>query len=87
MKFRNELVNKEDRYAIGVEVDSGRYFLSIPVRNQMVEYSEFYEIDESEFLEFKENILLALPLVDKCRKHENDDNLIIPPSHNRGEAF
>ncbi|MGM3225992.1 hypothetical protein [Dickeya zeae] len=87
MKFKNESVNGEDRYAIGIELDSGKYFISIPVRNKFIEYSEFYEIDKNEFLEFKKEIALAIPLAEKCRRHENDNKLILPPPDDRGEAF
>ncbi|WP_412528654.1 hypothetical protein [Burkholderia lata] len=84
MKFKDIFFSKEDRYSVGVELDSGRYYLSIPVSNGMVDYEEYYEITESQAKEFSENKVLANDFANKCRNRLVDDSLIIKPGANRG---
>jgi hypothetical protein len=47
MKFEATHFSKEDRYWLGKEVDSRRYYLGIPVSNPMVDYIECYWIDDN----------------------------------------
>ncbi|KRW61095.1 hypothetical protein AO726_07090 [Pseudomonas sp. TTU2014-080ASC] len=86
MIFKDLLVCREQRYSIGVEEVTGKYYLSIPVSNRMIDYEEYYEIDNHEFNTFIDNPLLALPLVEKCRKREVDSRLLIKPGSDRGVA-
>ncbi|WP_126356004.1 hypothetical protein [Cedecea lapagei] len=87
MKFIDAVVSREHYFAIGVEELSGRFYLTIPVSLGVVDYSEYYEITSCEFEKFKSDILLAIPLAEKCRRRENDDNIMIPPPSNRGSAI
>ncbi|AXK63205.1 MULTISPECIES: hypothetical protein [Burkholderia] len=84
MKFKDIFFSREDRYAIGVELDSGTYYLSIPFVNGMVDYEEYYEITESQAKGFSENKALANEFADKCRNRLMDDSLIIKPGADRG---
>ncbi|QTD91337.1 hypothetical protein [Burkholderia anthina] len=84
MKFKDIFFSREDRYAIGVEQDSGTHYLSIPVSNGMVDYEEYYEITESQAKEFSENKALANAFAGKCRNRLMDDSLIIKPGADRG---
>lgn len=38
MGLEDTLFSTDDRYSIGVESDSGRYYASIPVSNGIVDY-------------------------------------------------
>jgi hypothetical protein len=60
-------VNREERYALEVETATGRCFLSIPVANRAVDYSEFYEIDQETLDRFQADPDSAIPFVWKCR--------------------
>ena len=44
MEFEDTYINKDHRFSLGKELNSGKYYLSIPVSNQMVDYEEYYEI-------------------------------------------
>jgi hypothetical protein len=86
MRFRTVAVNRPERYSIGVEDDSGRFFVSIMVSNSLVDYEEYYEIDRATFDGFRADLDSALELVDRCRHQLEDARLIIPPGPNRGSA-
>jgi hypothetical protein len=38
MRFEDIVVDREERFALGRERDSGRFYLSIPVSNGTVDY-------------------------------------------------
>lgn len=40
MKFENSFLSRQHHYWLGIEKESGDYFLSIPVTNNMVDYVE-----------------------------------------------
>lgn len=84
MKFEDVYFSKEDRYSIGIETDSGRYYVSIPVSNGLVDYEEHYAIDPEQYKLFLTDTSAALSFIEACRKHEHDDRLIQRPGTNRG---
>lgn len=84
MKFNDLLVSREHRFSIGVEEQSGRYYLSIPVSNRLVDYEEYYEIDKDTFERYQSDMCAALPLVERCRQRKADDLLILKPGTDRG---
>ncbi|HDR9482195.1 TPA: hypothetical protein QDC20_002749 [Burkholderia aenigmatica] len=84
MKFNDIYFSSEDRYSIGVELDSGVHYLSIPVSNGTIDYEEYYEITESQLKNFLEDKILANDFANKCRSQIMDDFLIIKPGADRG---
>jgi len=86
MKFKDVAVNRDERYSLGVEQDSGKYYVSIPVSNGMVDYEEYYEIDQPTFERYRTDLGSARDFVDRCRKRQEDDRLIVKPGRNRGTA-
>ena len=86
MKFHDVAVNKAERFSIGIEEESGRYYVSFPVHNDYVEYEEYYEIDRAQFDRFQQDGAAALAFVAKCRNREKDELLIIKPGRLRGIA-
>jgi hypothetical protein len=86
MKFVDDFVSKEHRFSIGREVDSGKFYLSIPVSNRLVDYEEYYEITESEAERFRNDRDLARQFAERCRNRMMDDALIIKPGSDRGVA-
>ncbi|MBJ2182087.1 hypothetical protein EKA85_20375 [Pseudomonas veronii] len=87
MKFQDVFVSREHMFSVGVEKESGRFYVSIPVSNGMVDYEEYYEIDRATFELFKRDPNAALPFVMRCRKRELDELLLIQPGTNRGTAI
>ncbi|UVK98731.1 hypothetical protein [Pseudomonas sp. B21-048] len=87
MKFQEALVSREHMFSVGIEQDSGRFYVSIPVSNGMADYEEYYEIDRATFELFRHDPDAALPFVARCRKRELDELLIVQPGTNRGTAI
>jgi hypothetical protein len=86
VKFEDCFVSAEHRFSIGREVDSGKYYLSIPVSNGLVDYEEHYEITGSDAERFRTAPELARQLAEKCRNRTIDAALIVQPGTDRGVA-
>lgn len=84
MKFKDTHINKEMRYSIGVEKDTGGFYLSIPVSNRFVDYEEFYEISKQAHDSYPSNLEELNKFVENCKAHLNDNLLIIKPGRDRG---
>jgi hypothetical protein len=84
MKFDDTHFSKEDRYSIGVESISGRYYASIPVSNGIVDYEEYYELTQDQYQEFLREREAAIEFIEACRRREHDDLLLQRPGSNRG---
>ena len=84
MEFKDTYFSKEDRYSIGVEPTSGRYYASIPVSNGVVDYEEYYGITEAQYREFLSDRGTAIDFIEACRRREHDDLLLQRPGSNRG---
>jgi hypothetical protein len=82
MKFKDTFFSRENRFSVGIEEESGKCYLSIPVSNLLADYEEYYEIDQYEYerMNIKELLLIA----DNCKKRKNDRKLIIQPGTDRG---
>jgi hypothetical protein len=87
MKFQDVFVSREHMFSLGIEQTSGRFYVSIPVSNGMADYEEYYEIDSAIFDLFKIDLNAALQFVERCRKRELDQLLIVKPGTNRGTAI
>lgn len=84
MRFEKTHFSKEKRYWLGVESDSGRHYLGIPISNAMVDYIEYYWIDPQEYRLFAEDPQSAFDFAEACRRRENDDRLVYTPGADRG---
>jgi hypothetical protein len=86
VRFVDTAVNKEKRYCIGREADSGRYYLAIPATNGLVDYEEYYEISAEAHDAYPGNAAQLEKFADECRKRQHDERLIYQPSITRGAA-
>ncbi|WP_082956094.1 MULTISPECIES: hypothetical protein [unclassified Mycobacterium] len=84
MKFDDTYFSREDRYSIGIESMSGRYYASIPVSNGLVDYEEYYELTPEQYEHFLHDRAAAIEFIESCRKREHDDLLLQRPGSNRG---
>ncbi len=84
MKFDDKYFSRENRYSIGVESTSGRYYASIPVSNGVVDYEEYYELTQDQYDEFLRDSGAAIEFIEACRRREHDDLLLQRPGSNRG---
>lgn len=84
MKFTDRHVFAQDRFSIGIEESSGKYYLSIPVANPYVEYEEYYEIDAAQFAACPSNLAELRAIATRCRERKNDARLLVAPGRLRG---
>jgi hypothetical protein len=84
VKFDDTYFSREDRYSLGIESTTGRYYASIPVSNGIVDYEEYYEVTPDQYRVFLSDRAAAVKFVEACRRHENDDLLLQKPGSNRG---
>ncbi|KAA0112574.1 hypothetical protein [Mycolicibacterium sp. P9-22] len=84
MKFNKTYFSREGSYWLGVEADSGRNYLGIPISNAMVDYIEYYWIDADQYELFSNNHERAFEFAEACRRRENDDLLVYTPGTDRG---
>lgn len=84
MRFVNIFFSKEDRYSLGMDLQTlGRYF-AIPVSNQTVDYEEYYAISNELFETFMKDHEKAKEFARQCGRREHDELLIIKPGADRG---
>ncbi|MFD4365833.1 hypothetical protein [Rhodococcus sp. NPDC058521] len=57
MKFTDTIVSKQGRYSVGIEEESGRHYVSIPVSNGIVDYEEYNKIGRDSYDLFRSNRL------------------------------
>lgn len=86
MKFNDVWVNREERFSMGIEETTGRFYVSFPVSNSWAEYTEYYVIDQASFDLFRKDSDAALAFVMKCRRREMDERLMMQPGTQRGWA-
>jgi hypothetical protein len=86
MRFRAVYVNREERFALEIDDETGRTFFSFPVTNQRVEYTEYYEIPATTFDRFVDAPHLARDLVALARDRKLDALLLFEPGSDRGWA-
>jgi len=44
MKFQDVFVSREHMFSVGIEKESGRFYVSIPVSNGMVDYENIMKL-------------------------------------------
>jgi hypothetical protein len=82
--YRTVAVNREQRYALEVDDRAGRYYVSFPVSNRMVDYEEAYEVDRATFDRYYLDLDSAGEFVTRCRNRELDHLLRDQPGADRG---
>jgi hypothetical protein len=86
MKFVETATNREHRFSIGRERDSGRYYLAIPVSNRLCDYEEYYETDRAAHDGYPDNLAELAAFASRCRARLCDELLLISPGPDRGVA-
>ena len=84
MTYDDKFFSRDDRYSVGIETDSGRYYLSIPVSNGPLDYEEYYQLDPDQYETFLADRNAAVEFAESCRRRERDNLLIEKPGWNRG---
>ena len=84
MRFETLHVDRDQRYVLGRDQDTGKPVFAIPVRNQMTEYDEYYDISELELETLLSNALRASHFARQCGERMHDLRLILRPGLDRG---
>ena len=84
MDANYDYLSKENRYGLGVDTDSGKHFLAIPVTIGVADYNEYYEVTNEVFERYLADPGAALSFAEECRLREHDELLILKPGWNRG---
>jgi hypothetical protein len=84
MRFQDTYVNSSERFSVGQELDSGRFYLSIPVSNRLADYEEYYEISRAAHDRYRRDPAELSEFAKKCRSRECDHLLFIQPGSDRG---
>jgi hypothetical protein len=85
-RFQDTYVNSAERFSVGQELDTGRFYLSIPVSNRLADYEEYYEISREAHDRYPHNPAELSGFAEKCRRRECDHLLFIKPGSDRGVA-
>jgi hypothetical protein len=86
-RFKDVVVCREARFSVGIEETSGRFYVSIPVSNGLVDYEEYYEIDAEHFARYRDDPGSARDFVARCRERLEDQRLIYQPGAKRGSPI
>ena len=84
MKPHDEYFSRENRYSLGIDLESKRRYASLPVSTGVVDYEEYYAVTDEQYVLFLNDAALAVAFIEECRRHEHDDLLIQKPGWNRG---
>lgn len=63
LKFKDVVICRAERFSVGVEEASGKFYVAIPVSNSPVDYEEYYQIDHDAFARYKADPKAALGFV------------------------
>jgi hypothetical protein len=83
MKFEIISFSKVNRFGVGIEEESKKYFIAIPVTTGVFDYFEYYEIKKSDFEKFDTDLEHLKKIVQLCRDRKNDAKLISGPRNPR----
>lgn len=86
MQFVDSHVNREHRFSLGREVESGRCYLAVPVSNRMADYEEYYELSQAAHDAYPSNLAEILGFLERCKARMCDELLFIQPGADRGIA-
>ncbi|WP_439622243.1 hypothetical protein [Shinella sp.] len=74
-RFVDIVVFRAHRFSLGLEEETGAYFLSTPVSgfNRAVEYEAYFRISADEFERYRRQPDAADDFLETCRNHGNED--------------
>jgi hypothetical protein len=84
MNFKDSAFSREKRFSLGQELDSGKYYVSIPVSNTKTDYEEYYEVSKEFHDSYPEKIHEIEVFVEECRARKKDSLLMVKPGRDRG---
>ncbi|WP_436500664.1 hypothetical protein [Actinokineospora sp. HUAS TT18] len=86
LRLETRYVDRRRRFALELDGALLRYFVSVAVSNQLVDYSEIYEVNGETFARYLDDPAAAHDFVDACKRREMDIWLLYKPGRDRGWA-
>jgi len=79
-RFQDRFISREHRFSLGVDRDTGGYYLSTPVSgtNRAAEWEAYFAIGEDQFHRFRADPAAADGFTEDCRMGRNAGLLIHP---------
>jgi hypothetical protein len=77
-------LSRSPAYSLSRDGGSGQPLFEIPVSNQMVEYEEYYRINEAELALLLAHPTIAAAFARCCGGRQMDDRLVLKPGTDRG---
>jgi hypothetical protein len=84
MRFEDHFVSQLKLFTVGQDTETGRKFISFPVSNGLVEYEEYYFLDDDKYDRLKAAFAVVDEFVARCKNHQEDERLIMEPGSKRG---
>lgn len=78
MRFNDTFISRTERFSLGVEQDSGRHYVSIPVSLGQVDYEAFYTLSAQEYQLFLSNAEACARFLARCQAGECEARRIKP---------
>ena len=74
-RFIDIVVFRAQRFSLGLEEETGAYFLSTPLSgfNRAAEYEAYFRISAAEFEHYRSDPDAAEDFLETCRNHGNED--------------
>jgi hypothetical protein len=78
--FKDVFVSRERRFSLGIDQDTGGYYLSTPVsgRTAAAEWEAYFSITAEQFARFRTDPSAADDFTEDCRMGRNRQLLIYP---------
>jgi hypothetical protein len=73
MKFRDLYISREFWFVIGIELESQRYYIQIPVPAGHADIYQYYEIEKFEFEKVYTDVGYLNQLAQKCKDNRNEE--------------
>ncbi len=79
-RFKIDFVSREHRFCLGVDRETGGYYLSTPGSgvNRAVEWEAYFSVDSEQFARFRADPSAADDFTEDCRTGRNKEILIYP---------
>ena len=84
LRLRSICNSKRFFFTLGIDENSNRHYLSIPMSNSLVDYQEYYWLTEGQWEVFCHSEEAAGAFAESCRERKHDDQLILGPAPDRG---
>lgn len=70
MTYHDLFINRTEQFCLGIEPESGRTYMSIPIRpgGSLVEFDHYFELDAASFELFQRDPQAARAFLERCLK-------------------